>query len=67
MCSNGGKSIRVMGNIWENLDLEETVVDIHKGMVPSRTPSTGPTKFRSLVNLQISPENIVQKSLQSRF
>ena len=59
----------MIGNILENLDLEEMVVEIHKGMVPSRTPSIGhPNQSeRSLVNLQISPENIVQKSLQSRF
>ena len=60
----------MIGNILENLDLEEMVVEIHKGMVPSRTPyqqdHTNQSE-RSLVNLQISPENIVQKSLQSRF
>ena len=42
--SGNNKEIRVIGNIWENLDLEEMVVEIHKRMVPSRTPSTGPSK-----------------------
>ena len=49
MCSNGGKSrsnkeIRLIGKILENLDLEEMVLETHKGMVSSRTPSTGPSK-----------------------
>ena len=34
----------MIGNILENLDLEEMVVEIHRGMVPSRTPSIGPSK-----------------------